>query len=252
MKCPFCAEKIKDEAIKCPFCKKFLEKTGRKPKKSSAVLDILLVGVIAFLLFQVFDSSFAPQAQEKDREKELAFQKEKEETRKAEFNRLLRIHEEEKQAAEKRRREEKEEELYKEAAKLFKEEQDRLEDIQITLALQLIQSEAEAKEKRDKLLKESQDRQMALALQLIQSRSGVIPSIPSLNTVVKARIINDFDGLKEGNIYKLDNGQIWEQTDFYIHTHIAIMPSVIIWRDGVVYKMIVDGIDKAVTIQQLK
>jgi len=163
-------------------------------------------------------------AESKLREKELAFQKEKEETRKAEYA-------EEKRAEEHRRKVE----AYKEVLKQL----------------------AEAEEK-------DTDRMMALVLQYTQLRSAgnrlpepvfspeVISSIPSLNTVVKARITSDFDGLKDGNIYKLDNGQIWEQTDFYIHTRIAITPSVIIWRDGVVYKMIVDGIDKAVTVRQLE
>ena len=46
-------------------------------------------------------------AESRSRESELAFQKEKEETRKAEFAKLLRIQEEEKRAAVRRRTEEK-------------------------------------------------------------------------------------------------------------------------------------------------
>jgi hypothetical protein len=72
------------------------------------------------------------------------------------------------------------------------------------------------------------------------------------DTVVEARITNDFDSLEYGNIYKLDNGQVWEQTDFYIYIYISVMPKVTIWWDGFVHKMKVEGIDKAVTVQQLK
>ena len=70
-------------------------------------------------------------------------------------------------------------------------------------------------------------------------------------TVIEARIINDFDGLEYGNIYKLDNGQVWEQTYFYIYIYIAVMPKVTIWQDGSVYKMKVDGIDEVVTVKQI-
>ena len=61
-----------------------------------------------------------------------------------------------------------------------------------------------------------------------------------------------FSGLQHGNIYRLSNGQIWEQTDFYIYIYIAVMPKVIIWQNGPFYNMKVEGIDKAVTIRQLK
>jgi hypothetical protein len=227
------------------------------PKRLTG-LDIYLIVVAAILLLCVFNlykedifKSSAHQAQEK----ELAFQKEKEETRKAEFAKLLRIHEEEKRAAEERRIEEEREKPYKEAAKLLKEEQER-QDRLLALALQSFQSMSDDNRRRAELREKEREESYKEVAKLLKEEHvpspEAIPSVHSLNTVVKARIINDFDGLKEGNIYKLDNGQIWEQTDFYIHIRIAIMPSVVIWRDGAVYKMIVDGIDKAVAVQQLK
>jgi hypothetical protein len=76
--------------------------------------------------------------------------------------------------------------------------------------------------------------------------------IASGPTVIEARITNDFNGFEYGNIYKLSNGQVWEQTDFYIYTNIAVMPKVTIWKDGTFYKMKVDGIDKTVTVRQLE
>jgi hypothetical protein len=61
-----------------------------------------------------------------------------------------------------------------------------------------------------------------------------------------------FNGLKHGNIYKLDNGQIWEQVDLRIYIHIAVMPKVTIWQDGLIHKMKVDGIDEVVIVKQIK
>ncbi|MBL7146030.1 MAG: hypothetical protein ISS76_17470 [Phycisphaerae bacterium] len=70
--------------------------------------------------------------------------------------------------------------------------------------------------------------------------------------VIEARITNEFEGLEYGNIYKLNNGQVWEQTNFYIYIYIAVMPKVTIWQNGPFYNMKVEGIDKAVTVRQLK
>jgi hypothetical protein len=60
-----------------------------------------------------------------------------------------------------------------------------------------------------------------------------------------------FAGFNHGNIYRLDNGQVWEQTEFYIYHYISIMPNVIIWNDGVTDMMKVEGIAKAVSVRKL-
>lgn len=60
-----------------------------------------------------------------------------------------------------------------------------------------------------------------------------------------------FAGLNHGNIYRLDNGQVWEQTEFYIHHYTSVMPNVVIWNDGVTDMLKVEGIDKAVAVRRL-
>ncbi len=61
-----------------------------------------------------------------------------------------------------------------------------------------------------------------------------------------------FSGLQRGNIYKLDNGQWWQQTDFHTRVHVSVMPEVTIWSEGAIHKMRVEGIETAVAVQQLK
>ena len=72
------------------------------------------------------------------------------------------------------------------------------------------------------------------------------------NAFIESTIISDFDGLKYGNIYKLANGQIWEQTEAWIWIWVWINPSVRIWNDGGVFKMKVEQIDHAVTVRRMK
>lgn len=70
--------------------------------------------------------------------------------------------------------------------------------------------------------------------------------------VIESYIISDFDGLDHGNIYKLANGQIWEQTEYWIWVWVWVNPKVLIWNDGGIYRMKVEGIDHPVMARRIK
>ena len=80
---------------------------------------------------------------------------------------------------------------------------------------------------------------------------GTIQST-SAQGVIQSTIVSNYDGLDHGNLYELQNGQIWKQTEFHIHIHVAVNPRVLIYQDGILVKMKVQGIDHAVTVQRLK
>lgn len=71
-------------------------------------------------------------------------------------------------------------------------------------------------------------------------------------TILESTIVSDFDGLEYGNLYKLANGQIWEQTEPYIWVWIWVYPEVVIYQKGDVYKMKVQNIDHHVFIERIK
>lgn len=81
----------------------------------------------------------------------------------------------------------------------------------------------------------------------IQPDNNYIPYVN--NDFIKSKIWNDFDGFDYGNIYELSNGQYWKQTSFQYKYSYKFMPDVIIYKDGIYYKMIVDGIDKEITVE---
>jgi hypothetical protein len=78
------------------------------------------------------------------------------------------------------------------------------------------------------------------------------PEKPKAPSVIETKIDGDFEGWEGETIVKLMNGQIWQQTEYHYNYHYAFMPNVIIYRSGSGYKMKVDGVDKAVGVEQLK
>ena len=79
----------------------------------------------------------------------------------------------------------------------------------------------------------------------------VIPAIVEQPLVIESFIISDFNGLNYGNIYELANGQIWQQTEYYIWYWYWFYPGVLIWNDGGIYRMKVEGIDHPVMVKRI-
>ena len=76
---------------------------------------------------------------------------------------------------------------------------------------------------------------------------NVIPLSPtssssgSSSAVIRSRIDGDFNGWEGETIYRLQNGQIWQQASYYYHYHYAYSPKVTIYEDSGVFKMIIEG-----------
>jgi hypothetical protein len=69
--------------------------------------------------------------------------------------------------------------------------------------------------------------------------------------MIKSQVDGEFSGWEGDTLVKLVNGQVWQQTEYWYHYHYAYMPRVTITTDGG-YKMMVEGIPKAVRVERLK
>ncbi|MEB3298755.1 MAG: hypothetical protein VKO21_04645 [Candidatus Sericytochromatia bacterium] len=67
--------------------------------------------------------------------------------------------------------------------------------------------------------------------------------------VIEPRIDDNFDGLEWGRLYKLQNGQVWEQTEHVTHLRMTMFPSVLLYRTDSGYKMVVSGLDSPVGVR---
>jgi hypothetical protein len=70
--------------------------------------------------------------------------------------------------------------------------------------------------------------------------------------LIESKIDGDFEGFDFDRVFKLRNGQIWQQLSAKFRHRYRYAPRVIIWRDGKVHRMKVDGIDDTVTVMRLK
>lgn len=71
-------------------------------------------------------------------------------------------------------------------------------------------------------------------------------------TVVESQIDGSFSGWEGETVFKLRNGQIWQQSSYAYTYHYAYAPSVLIYKGGSGYKMKVDGVSSEISVRRLK
>jgi hypothetical protein len=98
---------------------------------------------------------------------------------------------------------------------------------------------------------------ITVAMVLLSTKTSMAraASPPSSNCdpAIETHITGEFNGWEDEKIYKMDNGQIWQQANYHYHYHYAYHPSVIIYKSSTGCKIKVeDDDDEGVTVTRLK
>lgn len=79
------------------------------------------------------------------------------------------------------------------------------------------------------------------------------PSLPgSTSTIIESYIDGTFEGWDGDTLFKLRNGQIWEQASYSYTYHYAYSPEVLIYSTAGGYKMVVEGVSETIYVRRLK
>lgn len=73
-----------------------------------------------------------------------------------------------------------------------------------------------------------------------------------LSEVIESHIDGTFTGWSGETIFKLVNGQIWQQSSYAYTYHYAYRPAVLIYGSGGTYKMKVEGVNGTINVKRLK
>ena len=86
----------------------------------------------------------------------------------------------------------------------------------------------------------------------VRNRPGVAASAVATADVVESRIDGEFSGWEGDTIFKLQNGQLWQQSSYAYKYRYSYRPKVLIYKSGSIYKMRVDGVDGEIAVRRLK
>jgi hypothetical protein len=103
-------------------------------------------------------------------------------------------------------------------------------------------------------------RNLATAMEVLQIKPAIQAAAPAapavapagIGRVIESSIDGDFEGFEGEKVFKLLNGQVWQQMDFTYQYHYAYGPRVMIYQAGGRTMMKVDGVDKPVRVMQLR
>lgn len=83
------------------------------------------------------------------------------------------------------------------------------------------------------------------------ARSRETPKTAS-QEVIESRIDGEFSGWEGDTIFKLQNGQIWQQASYAYKYSYKYSPKVLIVRTGAGHEMIVDGVDGRIRVTRIR
>ncbi len=70
--------------------------------------------------------------------------------------------------------------------------------------------------------------------------------------VIESQIDGDFEGWEGETIFKLTNGQIWQQSSYSYTYSYSFMPKVMIYPAGGGCTLKVDGVSDTITVRQIR
>lgn len=75
---------------------------------------------------------------------------------------------------------------------------------------------------------------------------------PASGEVIESEIDGAFEGWSGETIFKLTNGQIWQQAEYDYEYEYEYRPKVTIYRSGGQYRLKVEGMSQSVPVKRLK
>lgn len=99
---------------------------------------------------------------------------------------------------------------------------------------------------------------VAQVLRSSESKPKVPPSAPSLPApvtspqVIETCIEDEFEGWEGETIFKLCNGQIWQQSEYAYMYHYSYRPDVVIYRTSSGYRMKVEDVSETIGVERIK
>ena len=102
--------------------------------------------------------------------------------------------------------------------------------------------------------KRAQLQQMLALYRAMAPSPPAAPAVPAApaGDSVESFITGEFKGWEGETIFKLDNGQIWQQARFAYHYAYKFHPKVLIYPSKGTWQMKVDGVEAALTVKRIR
>jgi hypothetical protein len=127
-----------------------------------------------------------------------------------------------------------------------------------TVAVEDLMSAAEFKQAGLQKLSPTEIAALNRWLSLYSARIVAAPKAPAATSsfpsgeVIESNIDGDFEGWDGETIFKLDNGQIWQQSSYSYTYHYSYHPKVTIYHSGGSYRMKVEDVEETIPVKRLK